>query len=304
VLVSHIPIMVNEVLSCLQDLKIGVFFDGTLGAGGHARAILEAHPEIKKYIGCDKDPEALEIAKENLAPWSHKIELVHADFRKLDTYLQEKKIDSVDGFFFDLGVSSMQLDKGYKGFSFSREGPLDMRMDPTADLTAQEIVNVWPEQELGSLFRDLGEEPRWKRAAKAIVDARRKKQIATTTQLAEILSSALKTPLKGKWHPATLIFQALRMCVNKELDSIAEGISKAIQMLSKGGRIGVMSFHSLEDRIVKNIFKEASFQPKKRLPGQSPILRLLTKKPLTPAFMEVKKNRRSRSAKLRFAEKI
>ncbi len=198
----------------------------------------------------------------------------------------------------------MQLDKDYKGFSFLREGPLDMRMDPTSDLTAREIVNRWPEQELGNLFRDLGEEPRWKRAAKAIVDARRKKQIETTTQLAAVISAALKTPLKGKWHPATLIFQALRMCVNKELDAIAEGISKAVQMLSKGGRLGVMSFHSLEDRIVKNIFKDASAQPKKRQTGPLPILKLLTKKPIAPMFEEIKKNPRSRSAKLRFAEKV
>lgn len=198
----------------------------------------------------------------------------------------------------------MQLDKDYKGFSFLREGPLDMRMDPTSDLTAREIVNRWPEQELGNLFRDLGEEPRWKRAAKAIVDARRKKQIETTTQLAAVISAALKTPLKGKWHPATLIFQALRMCVNKELDAIAEGISKAVQMLSKGGRLGVMSFHSLEDRIVKNIFKDASAQPKKRQTGPLPILKLLTKKPIAPLFEEIKKNPRSRSAKLRFAEKV
>lgn len=198
----------------------------------------------------------------------------------------------------------MQLDKGYKGFSFSKEGPLDMRMDPTEDLTAKEIVNRWPEKELGRLFHDLGEEPRWKRAAKAIVDARRKKPIETTLQLAEVISSALKTPLKGKWHPATLIFQALRMCVNKELDAIAEGVSKAIHTLSRGGRIGVMTFHSLEDRIVKNIFKESSAKPKKGMKEAClPLLRLLTKKPLAPLFAEVKKNPRARSAKLRFAEK-
>src|SRR5690349_21116852 len=198
----------------------------------------------------------------------------------------------------------MQLDKGYKGFSFSKEGPLDMRMDPTSDLTAKEIVNTWTEQELGNLFRDLGEEPRWRKASKAIVEARRKKQIQSTVQLADVISSALKSPLKGKWHPATLVFQALRMCVNKELDAIAEGISKAIHLLSKGGRIGVMSFHSLEDRIVKNIFKEASSEPKKRSSGPNPILRLLTNKPMAPLFSEVRKNPRSRSAKLRFAEKI
>jgi 16S rRNA (cytosine1402-N4)-methyltransferase len=198
----------------------------------------------------------------------------------------------------------MQLDKGYKGFSFSKEGPLDMRMDPNTDLTAKTIVNQWPEQELGNLFRDLGEEPRWRRAAKAIVDARRKKPIQTTTQLAEVISSALKTPLKGKWHPATLIFQALRMCVNRELEAISEAISKAIHLLTKGGRIGVMSFHSLEDRIVKNIFREASSKPKKGSNGPLPFLHLLTKKPIAPLFAEVKKNPRSRSAKLRFAEKI
>jgi 16S rRNA (cytosine1402-N4)-methyltransferase len=198
----------------------------------------------------------------------------------------------------------MQLDKGYKGFSFSKEGPLDMRMDPSADLTAKEIVNTWTEQELGHLFRDLGEEPRWRKASKAIIEARRKNQIKTTTQLAGIICSALKSPLKGKWHPATLVFQALRMCVNNELDAIAEGISKAVHLLSKGGRIGVMSFHSLEDRIVKNIFKQASSPPKKRSNEPTPILRLLTKKPTVPLFSEVKKNPRSRSAKLRFAEKI
>jgi 16S rRNA (cytosine1402-N4)-methyltransferase len=199
----------------------------------------------------------------------------------------------------------MQLDKGYKGFSFSKEGPLDMRMDPTADLTAKEIVNHWPENELGNLFRELGEEPRWKRAAKAIVDARRKKPIQTTVQLAEVISSELKSPLRGKWHPATLIFQALRMCVNRELDAIAEGVSKAIQFLSEGGRIGAMSFHSLEDRIVKNIFKECSTGPTKaNKHAPLAVLRLLTKKPLAPIFAEIRKNPRARSAKLRFAEKL
>jgi len=200
----------------------------------------------------------------------------------------------------------MQLDRDDKGFSFSKEGPLDMRMDRTSSgLTAKEIVNQWPEQELANLFRDLGEEPRHKRAAKAIVEARRKKPIITTTQLAEVIVAALKTPLRGKWHPATLIFQALRMCVNRELDAIADGISKAVHLLSKGGRIGVMSFHSLEDRIVKTIFKEGSTGPKKATPGAPlAILRLLNKKPFAPIFAEIKKNPRCRSAKLRFAEKL
>lgn len=199
----------------------------------------------------------------------------------------------------------MQLDKGYKGFSFSKEGPLDMRMDPTAELSAKEVVNHWPEAELARIFRELGEEPRWKRAAKAIVEARRKKKIETTTQLSDVIASALKTPLKGKWHPATLVFQALRMCVNRELDTIAEGVSKAIHALSHGGRLGVISFHSLEDRIVKNIFKQASQPPKKGEKGAPlPFLKLLTKKPIAPTLAEIRMNPRARSAKLRFAEKI
>lgn len=199
----------------------------------------------------------------------------------------------------------MQLDKGYKGFSFSKEGPLDMRMDPTSELTAEEIVNSWSETELGEIFRDYGEEPRWKRAAKAIVEARRKAKFKTTTQLSEVILNALKTPLKGKWHPATLIFQALRICVNRELDVISEGISKAIQFLSPGGRIGVISFHSLEDRIVKNLFRQASQRPpKNQIDAPLPLLKLLTKKPIAPTLKEIRMNPRSRSAKLRFAERL
>ncbi len=199
----------------------------------------------------------------------------------------------------------MQFDQGHKGFSFSKEGPLDMRMDPTSELTAKEVVNSWPETELATIFRDYGEEPRWRRAAKAIVDARRKKKIETTTELSHIIASALKTPLKGKWHPATLVFQALRMCVNRELDTIAEGISKAVHLLSQGGKIGVISFHSLEDRIVKNIFKQASAKPKKGdKSAPLPFLKLLTKKPIAPTLKEIRLNPRSRSAKMRFAERI
>lgn len=197
----------------------------------------------------------------------------------------------------------MQFDRAYKGFSFSKEGPLDMRMDPSQPLTAEEIVNKWTEKKLGELFQEYGEDPRWRKAAKAIVDARRKKRIETTTQLAEIISDALKTRTKGKFHPATLIFQALRICVNQELESIAEGLRKAIGMLSPGGRIGVISFHSLEDRIVKNMFKEAAFVSAKDK-HRTPLLKLLTKKPLVPSWNEIRTNPRARSAKMRFAEKL
>jgi 16S rRNA (cytosine1402-N4)-methyltransferase len=201
----------------------------------------------------------------------------------------------------------MQLDQGKRGFSFSKEGPLDMRMDVSDELTAKKIVNSWPEKKLGELFRDVGEEPKWRQAAKAIVSARGKKPIETTTDLAEVIAAAMGGQ-KKRLHPATLIFQALRVCVNRELESIQQGIQKAIQFLTLQGRIGVISFHSLEDRIVKNIFKDAS-KPIKKFASESkdlymPLLEVLTKKPLTCSKKEERKNPRARSAKLRFAERI
>lgn len=198
----------------------------------------------------------------------------------------------------------MQLDKGSKGFSFSKEGPLDMRMDPKAPLTAYQIVNQWPEKKLADLFREYGEEPRWRQAAHAITEARRSQRIETTKQLADIIISSLGFKGKKKLHPATLIFQALRICVNQELESIQTALSKAIGWLSSGGRIGVISFHSLEDRIVKNMFRTAAHPHSKRQVGPEPTLRLLTKKPLVPTEEEMRKNPRARSAKLRFGEKL
>jgi 16S rRNA (cytosine1402-N4)-methyltransferase len=200
----------------------------------------------------------------------------------------------------------MQFDQSKRGFSFSKEGPLDMRMDASETLTARKVVNSWPEKQLGELFRDVGEEPKWRQAAKAIVKARDKKPIETTTQLAEIVTEAVGGSRK-KLHPATLVFQALRVCVNRELESVQQGIQKAIRFLITGGRIGVISFHSLEDRIVKNIFKDAS-KPLKKFATESkehymPLLEILTKKPLTCSFKEQRRNPRARSAKTRFAQK-
>jgi len=201
----------------------------------------------------------------------------------------------------------MQLDEEKRGFSFLREGPLDMRMDPSTGITAKEIVNKWSERDLANLFREYGEERRWRQAARAIVEARRKKTIETTTELAEILSQSIGRS-KKKLHPATLVFQALRICVNRELDSIEEGVKSAIQMLAPGGRIGVLAFHRLEDRIVKNLFRTASKPLKKMIEMKEthiyPMLKLLAKKPLIPTFQESRTNRRARSAKLRVAERI
>lgn len=196
----------------------------------------------------------------------------------------------------------MQFDEDYKGFSFSKEGPLDMRMDPETKTTAKEVVNSYSEQKLGEIFREFGEEPGWKKAARAIAEARRKKPIETTTELAALLTQALGFKRRGKLHPATLIFQALRIVVNQELDAIQKGLTKALGFLAKGGKMGVISFHSLEDRLVKNIFRSACQRSKSD--GKVPFFKLLTKKPLVPTFAEIRANPRSRSAKMRFIERI
>lgn len=201
----------------------------------------------------------------------------------------------------------MQLDQSEKGFSFQKEGPLDMRMDPHESLTAKEIVNEWPEEKLGEIFREFGEEPRWRAAASVIVRARDEGAIETTKQLADLIAKAMGRGFKKKLHPATLIFQALRICVNRELESIQKALPKALEFLSVGGRIGVMSFHRLEDRIAKELFKKGAIVPaqnKYKEYVEKPTLKLLNKKPLVAGEQEVRNNPRSRSAKLRFAQKV
>lgn len=199
----------------------------------------------------------------------------------------------------------MQLDQGEKGFSFQKEGPLDMRMDKAGDLTAETIVNTWDAKALGTVLRDLGEEPRWRRAVDAIVNERRRHRIKTTKQLADLMLSALGGRTRGRLHPATLVFQGLRICVNRELEVLKEGLTKAMQFLSPGGRIGVISFHRLEDKIVKEIFRSAANPLRRRGEAKTtPLFRLLTKKPMTPTSAEMRQNPRSRSAKMRFIEKV
>jgi 16S rRNA (cytosine1402-N4)-methyltransferase len=305
----HISVLSAEILSFFSDHKLQVFVDGTLGAGGHSAAILAANPELDLLIGIDQDPQALEIAKHRLAPWSEKTKLIRGNFRELPVHLDKLGIKAVDGMLFDIGVSSMQLDIPEKGFSFSQEGPLDMRMDPSAPLTAEEIVNTWTEEKLGWVFREYGEEKRWRQAARAIVVARGSQPIKTTTELAAILRPHFFWNKKGI-NPLTLIFQGLRICVNGELDALEQLIPAAIERLRPGGRLCVISFHSLEDRIVKNRFRyEAS--DKEDTSGvagmfidKEPRVRLLTRKPIMPTEQEVEMNPRSRSAKLRVVEKI
>lgn len=196
----------------------------------------------------------------------------------------------------------MQLDQELKGFSFLKEGPLDMRMNPLSQLDAETIINEWSERELGDIFWQYGEEPKWKVISKAIVQARRKCRICTTKQLSDLISSC-RGRVKGKLHPATLVFQALRICVNKELDVLQNALDQALKLLATHGKVGVISFHSLEDRIVKNIFREASAPIREGKEKLVPLMKLLTKKPIVPTLAEIRKNARARSAKMRFAEK-
>ena len=299
----HIPIMENEMAQVFADSELKVYVDGTVGAGGHAKRILEEHPEIEVFFGFDQDPEALAIAKETLAPWKDKVKLIHSNFVDFDKVLSAEGIESVDGFFFDLGVSSMQLDNDYKGFSFLKEGPLDMRMNPLNELSAEEVVNKWSEKDLGDIFREYGEDPRWKAAARIVVEERRKRPITTTKHLADLLETSLRSKIRGRLHPATLVFQALRVFVNKELEVLEIALAKVISFLAPKGIVGAISFQSFEDRIVKNIFREAARPLKEQGKKLIPVMELLTKKPLVATLKEVRKNSRSRSAKLRFARK-
>ena len=282
---SHIPVLMREVLEVFEGIKIRTFFDGTLGAGGHARTLLEAHPEIECYIGVDQDPRAHEVASHTLKGFKSKLELLRDSFAEAIQSIDQ----SIDGFLIDLGVSSMQFDEIERGFSFRGDALLDMRMDPDSDLTAEIIINRFPEKELARIFFEYGEERRSRKVAKAVVEARRKKRLRTTNELVEVIKPVAT---KGKLHPATLVFQALRVAVNDELGQLERGLTFAIDQMASGGRMAAISFHSLEDRIVKNVFRDAKDRVK-----------ILTKKPIGPEKEEIKKNFRSRSAKLRAVEK-
>jgi 16S rRNA (cytosine1402-N4)-methyltransferase len=285
----HVPVLVKEVLALFEKKEIRTFVDGTLGAGGHARAILEEHPEIETYIGCDRDPDALEIARKELLAWKGKVRIIHGNYGNVLELLEEAGRSCTDGMLIDAGVSSMQFDRAERGFSFQTMSPLDMRMNPEAELTAEEIVNHTKEKELEQILREYGEEPRARAIARAIVAARKKKRIRTTGDLLDVIRPIAKG--RKHLHPATLTFQAIRIAVNDELNALKKGVEEGIKALCPTGRMAVISFHRLEDRIVKVGFKE------------SDVLKVLTKKPIVPTELETRKNPRSRSAKLRAAEK-
>jgi len=307
--VRHIPVLLEEAIGFLAPERGGLFVDCTLGLGGHASALLEAYPEIR-LVGIDRDPEALEIAGERLLPFGERVRLVPGDFAELSTLLHGLRIEAVDGILADLGVSSLQLDKGSRGFSFRREGPLDMRMGP-GELTAAEVVNHYGEAQLEKIFRDYGEERQARRIARAVTAERRDKRIETTSELREIVAGILRhgggRP-RRRIDPATRVFQAIRIEVNRELVGLDTLLDQAVRMMERDGRLVVISYHSLEDRIVKNRLRDLARGEVDQITGrprsETQVIEVLTKRPVRPGAEEVALNPRARSGRLRAARRI
>jgi 16S rRNA (cytosine1402-N4)-methyltransferase len=291
---SHEPVMVAEVLEFLEPARGGVFVDCTVGLGGHSRALLEAG--AGRVLGLDRDLSALALARETLAGFRDRIELVHADYRELDRVLDERGIEKVSGTLADLGVSSMQLDGEGRGFSFRRDEPLDMRMDQSRGPSVADLLRDVPEGELADVIFQFGEERHSRRVARAIVNARRESPIETTGRLAAVVRRAV--PHKGhqRIDPSTRTFQALRIWVNRELEGLDAFLLHATRRLLANARLAVITFQSLEDRVVKHTFRA--------LEKTGDGLRILTKRPLVPADEEVARNPRARSAKLRAIERF
>lgn len=291
---QHVPVMTREVVALLRPERGGLYVDCTVGLGGHARALLEAGAE--RLIGLDRDPDALAVARETLAPWSDRIELEHADYRDLPSVLTARGITGCDGALADLGVSSLQLDGADRGFSFRRDEPLDMRMDRSQGPTLAQLLRDIDEGPLADAIFQFGEERFSRRIARAIVMARERAPLETTGQLADVVRRAV--PRKGyqRIDPATRTFQALRIMVNRELEGLDAFLASAAERLLAGARLAVISFHSLEDRIVKHGFRA--------LERAGAALRIVTKRPLMPSEAEVEANPRARSAKLRAIERL
>jgi 16S rRNA (cytosine1402-N4)-methyltransferase len=291
---AHEPVMVAEVVTLLAPERGGVFVDCTVGLGGHSRALLNAG--ASQVLGLDRDEEALRIASEALAAFGDRVELVHADFRDLNHVLDDRGIARVAGALADLGVSSMQLDGEGRGFSFRRDEPLDMRMDRSAGPTAADLVAKAGEEDLANIIFQYGEERYSRRIARAIVAARRTAPVRTTAQLADIVRRAIPRRGYQRIDPATRTFQALRITVNRELEGLETFLIDASRRLLRGARLVVISFHSLEDRMVKHVFRA--------LERGEAALRVLTKRPLEPGEDETAQNPRARSAKLRAIERL
>lgn len=292
---EHVPVLLDEVRTLLQPERGGIFVDCTVGLGGHAQMVLENG--ASRLIGIDRDTDALAIAKAALEPFGDRVTLVHADYREIGAVLDGQGVQEVSGVLADLGVSSMQLDREGRGFSFRRDEPLDMRMDRTQGETAADLLDRVDEHELADVIYQFGEERRSRQVARAIVMARQQGRIDTTGRLAEIVRRGVAARGWQRIDPATRTFQALRIWVNRELDGLDSFLGSAVSRLQQGGRIAVISFHSLEDRVVKHTFRAHAR-------GDNATLKVLTKHPIVAADAESDANPRARSAKLRGAERV
>ena len=303
---THLPAMVPEVMMALPNTVGGSFIDCNLGDGGHAEAILRSISGAR-LLGIDLDYEALKRASNRLERWSDRLSIHHGNFGDVAEVAERIFPRGCSGILFDLGVSSAQLDTPERGFSFRFDAELDMRFDPRSELTAYHIVNQWPQSQLEDIISALGEEPRARRVARGIVANRR---IETTSELADVVTKSLHWPVQSRNHPATRTFQALRMAVNSEMDNLERGLAGAVKALSRGGRLVVISYHSVEDRVVKNFIRDAASSCKcpPLLPecqcDSTPILRAVNTRVIKPSITEVRSNPRARSARMRVAQKI
>jgi 16S rRNA (cytosine1402-N4)-methyltransferase len=302
---DHIPVLYHELLQLLRPQPDGRYLDATLGVGGHTAGILQASAPTGRVLAFDRDPEAIAFARRQLASYGDRVTYVNASYAEMGRLAPAKGFAALDGILFDLGLSSRQLESAERGFSFMKDGPLDMRFDPTKGETAADLINNLSEAELADIFWKYGEERRSRRLARAIVNNR---PFISTRQLADLMAAQVKG--RERIHPATRIFQALRIATNRELEAVETGIPAAIDLLKPGGRIAVISFHSLEDRFVKQLFRRLSqgctCPPKQPICtcGGTATLRLVTRKAVKASEAEIEQNPRSRSARLRAAEKM
>ena len=305
---THVPVLLREVLEALRPERGGLYVDATLGLGGHAEAILDASPGVR-LVGIDRDPQALDFSRDRLARFGERFVAVEGRHEELALHLDRLGLHEVDGVLADLGVSSMQLDRAERGFSFMKDGPLDMRMGPSGP-TAADLVAELPAEDLAKIFFEYGEEPRSRAVARAIVQARETAPIRTTGELRSLVAKAIGGRREEGRDPATRVFQALRIATNRELVELGRFLDDAIARLSLGARLAVLSYHSLEDRIVKDTFRDRSAGCS--CPPSFPVcvcsrrrvLALVTRKPVRPSPEEVFDNRRARSARMRVAERV
>ena len=308
---KHVSVLLEETIDSLNIKPNGIYVDGTLGGGGHSLEICRRLGEGGRLIGIDQDMDAIAAATERLSDYKDKVTIVHSNYQDTDSVLKELSVNGVDGIVLDLGVSSYQLDNVERGFTYREDTPLDMRMDQSSNLTAKDIVNDYSEMELFRVIRDYGEDGFAKNIAKHIVATRKLKPIETTGELNEIIKAAIPAKMRqGTGHPSKKTFQAIRIELNHELEVLENSLDKMIELLNPGGRLSIITFHSLEDRIVKNIFRR-NMNPCICPPGfpvctcgRKPTGKIITRKPVVPSEHELEENKRAKSSKLRVFEKI